>query len=292
MADQALAVTVRPPFALPESLGATLVLVRHGESTYVAEGRFQGRHDPGLSSLGQRQAELVAQRLARREEGTLLPVPPGAPAAVWHSPLRRAADTARVIAEQQPDTPPLMARSGFIELAQGEWEGLLHSEVHSRWPAQLAGWRRDPVNAHAPGGEALGDASDRVAQALREVITQVTAPAEQAARPSADTAAAVAAARSQAVPGYPDSAPAGTSVQPWAVLVAHDGIFRLLLMTLLGVPYDRFWSFPFSLCAISVISFSDGVAALRAHNLSEHLAPLSAAEVAAQEARGDRRGAL
>jgi broad specificity phosphatase PhoE len=267
-------------------------MVRHGESTYVAEGRFQGRHDPGLSPLGQRQAQLVAERLARREEGALLPVPPGVPVGIWHSPLRRAADTARAVAEQQIDRPPLIVSEGFIELAQGEWEGLLHNEVHARWPGELASWRRDPFHAHAPGGESLADAGGRVADALGEVITRLAAAHGEAARPSPDTAADLAATRSQAVPGYPDSSPAGRTVEPWAVLVAHDGIFRLALMTLLDLPYERFWSFPFSLCAISVISLAEGVPALRAHNLAQHLAPLAAREAAAEEARGDRRGAL
>ena len=55
---------------LPPNLVATLVLVRHGESTWVAEGRFQGRQDPPLSELGQQQAQLVANRLAHRDEQT------------------------------------------------------------------------------------------------------------------------------------------------------------------------------------------------------------------------------
>ena len=44
------------------------------------------------------------------------------------------------------------------------------------------------------------------------------------------------------------------------------------LLTMLGMPLERFWSFPFSLCAISVLSLRGGVASLRAHNLADHLA--------------------
>lgn len=278
------------PFALPPQLSATLVLIRHGESTYVAEGRFQGRHDPSLSALGERQAELVARRLAQRDSGTPLPIPPDGPLRIWHSPLLRAAETARAIAHAQGESVPLNASEGLIELAQGEWEGLLHSEVHARWPAELAAWRRDPLHAHAPGGEALGHAAERVSGALRRLVDELA----EAGRPdgaSPDSAGDLAAARRQPVPGYPDAL-AGQPNEPWVVAVAHDGIFRLVLMTLLGLPYERFWSFPFNLCAISVIALHDGVAALRAHNLSEHLAPLAAEERAAEEARGDRRGAL
>jgi len=279
------------PLSLPASLVASLALVRHGESTYVAEGRFQGRHDPVLSPLGERQAELAAGRLAARREGSPLPLPPGPAAAIWHSPLRRAADTARAIARAQGGVR-LLSSEGLIELAQGEWEGLLHGEVHGRWPSELAAWRRDPLHAHAPGGEALSDGARRVGAALHELIEHLAAEGAAAGRPSPDTAGDLAAARGQPVPGYPDPPVDGRAPEPWAVVVAHDGISRLILMTLLGLPYERFWSFPFNLCSITVISLRDGVAALRAHNLSEHLAPLAADERAAEEARGDRRGAL
>jgi broad specificity phosphatase PhoE len=81
-------------------------------------------------------------------------------------------------------------------------------------------------------------------------------------------------------------------LEPWGVLVAHDGIFRVLMLTLFALPLERFWSFPFNLCAITVVSFQNGVPVLRAHNLAEHLAPLAEEARAAAEARGDRRGAL
>ncbi len=241
------------------------MLVRHGESVWVAEGRFQGRRDPALSALGERQAELVGRRLAQPNDGTPLPIPAGLPIGLWHSPLRRAADTAHAIARLQPAEVPLVPAPGLIELAQGEWEGLLHSEVRARWPEQLARWRSAPTEAHAPGGEPLLSAAVRVRSTLGDIFTALAA--EPAA--SDDPAA-----------------------QPWAVIVAHDGIFRLALMALLEVPYERFWSFPFNLCAISVITLHEGAAALRAHNLSEHLTPLTIDERAAAEARGDRRGAL
>ena len=95
------------------------------------------------------------------------------------------------------------------------------------------------------------------------------------------------------VPGYERAATtADVPPEPWAPLIAHDGIFRLSLISLLGLPLERFWSFPFTLASITVVTLHNGVAALRAHNLSEHLAPLAVQERAAEEARGDRRGAL
>ena len=121
------------------------------------------------------------------------------------------------------------------------------TEVSTRWPAELAAWRRSPVDNHAPGGEALAAAAARVAGVGSELL----------------------------------SALAGVDRgEPWALVVAHDGIFRLLLITLLGLSLEHFWSFPFNLCAVSVMGIRDGSVALRAHNL------------AAAEFGADRGGAL
>jgi broad specificity phosphatase PhoE len=289
--------------ALPESLAGTLVLVRHGESTYVAEGRFQGRQDAPLSELGRRQAAMVAGRLAQRDEGTPLPIPLGPPLGVWHSPLSRAADTAREIAAAQPSPINLRPLGQLTEIAQGEWEGLPATDVRARWPAELAAWRRAPTSNNAPGGEPVLDAAARVREGLALVIgalAQAGSPDEEVQTGARSAGAHSAGAHSagahsipdRLVPGYPRPPRLTDAADPWAVMVAHDGIFRLALMSLLEVPYERFWSFPFNLCAVTVVALSGGIASLRAHNLSEHLAPLAEEERAAAEARGDRRGAL
>ncbi|MEO6351132.1 MAG: histidine phosphatase family protein [Candidatus Limnocylindrales bacterium] len=286
------------PLRIDRRIAGTLVLVRHGESTWVAEGRFQGRQDPPLSELGIRQAKLVADRLAQRDDHTPLPIPKGAPIGIWHSPLQRAADTALEVAAQlsHEDGSPvdISLSPGLTEIAQGDWEGRPHTEVKSRWAHELAAWRRTPAQAHAPGGEPLVKAAGRVGNALAEIVSAlaVASPGYDAA-PSSDEAGDLASLRYDPVPGYPSSR-AGSDLppEPWAVVVAHDGIFRLALMNLLGVPLERFWSFPFNLASITVVSIHEGVAALRAHNLSDHLEPVAVAERAAQESRGERRGAL
>ena len=270
---------------IPGGLDATVVLVRHGESTWIAEGRFQGRQDPPLSALGERQAALVGERLALRDDQTPLPIPIGAPIGIWHSPLGRATQTAQAIAAAQASTVPMNATEGLIELAQGEWEGQPHAVVTTRWAAELEAWRKSPETSHAPGGESLAEASQRVRAALDAVYAALGAHATGDETPDAPVAR-------DPVPGYPTAAGASPTTDPWAVLVAHDGIFRVVLMTILNVPIERFWSFPFNLCAITVVTLHDGAAALRAHNLSEHLAPIAAEARAAAEARGDRRGAL
>jgi broad specificity phosphatase PhoE len=272
---------------LPSRLTATLVLVRHGESTWIAEGRFQGRLDPPLSPLGERQARLVGQRLADRRAGAPLPIPAAAPLGIWHSPLSRAAQTARAIAEAQPSSVALRPVGDLTEIAQGEWEGLPHAEVRARWPNELAAWRRSPVTHPAPGGASLADAGARVMKALGGILAELDPAA------TTDTEAVADMLSFDPVPGYLAAEPAAQPpAENWAIAVAHDGIFRLALMSLLGVSHSRFWSFPFNLCAISIIGFAAGVPLLRAHNLADHLTPLADEERAAAEARGERRGAL
>jgi phosphoserine phosphatase len=280
VADPADPVAIRP-LEVPRRIAASLVLIRHGESTWVAEGRFQGRQDPPLSALGVRQAELVADRLAQRDERTPLPIPAGLPARIWHSPLERAAHTARIIAERQPGPVQLQPADSLSEIAQGDWEGQFATEVRTRWATELAAWRATPARFHAPGGEPLLDAYERVRAGLGELLSGLTT-ADGDVMPAYDP-----------VPGYATVASsADARTEPWVVLVAHDGIFRLVLIALLGVPLERFWSFPFNLAALTVVTVHDGVAALRAHNLADHLAPLADEDRAAAEARGERRGAL
>jgi len=90
------------------------------------------------------------------------------------------------------------------------------------------------------------------------------------------------------VPGYGDA----RATHPWTITVAHDGVFKVLLLTLFDLPLERFWMWSMDLCAITIIEFRGGQPVLRAHNLTGHLAPLlDEAAVDAQEAR-NRSGAL
>jgi broad specificity phosphatase PhoE len=234
------------------------VLLRHGETTWVAEDRFQGWKDPPLSDLGERQAALAAQRLADAStRGTFLPLPHELPVGIWHSPLARAERTAALIAERLPGVTVTESR-GLLEIGQGEWEGRLNDDVAREDGARLAAWRRDATSAYAPGGESLEDATARVRTGLAEVLRAL----EQ------------------------------SRGDPWAILVGHGGSLRLVLLSALDLALDRYWSFDFAVCAISVIRISGGRATLMAHNVTDHLAPLVGDPTAAAEARGERSGAL
>jgi probable phosphoglycerate mutase len=190
-------------------------------------------------------------------------VPDIPPLAIWHSPLRRAEQTARAIHEAREADTPLRGLAALTELAQGEWEGLTHAQVRERHAAELAAWRSDPVHHHAPGGESLEAAMARADEAL-DAILERAAPEELGGPQDAPA---------EPVLGYEDVY-GRSRLQAWSIVVAHDGLLRLLLLRLLGVPMEHFWSFPFALASVSVVDLAGEASRLRSHNLDEHIAAL------------------
>ncbi len=265
---------------MPDGLDATVLLVRHGESEWVAEGRFQGHGDPELSALGHRQALLTAQRIANRGRTPALPLPVTAPRAIVHSPLRRAARTAALIREhlegQLAASIEAVADPGLMEIGQGEWEGRLAAEITERWGDILSAWRLDPISAWAPGGESLRIVDARVRAMLRARLAELATLA-----PPGTTN------RSQVL-GYHEPA----TDEPWLILVGHDGVFKIVLLALLDLPLARFWTLPFALCGLTVVELRGGRPRLRLHNATDHLAALEDEAALARDAERRRSGAL
>ena len=243
------------------------------------EGRFQGQLDTPLSPTGRRQAELAGRRLARPDASPALPIPATVPLEIAHSPLARAAETATAvataIARAHRVDVPLRADRGFAEIGQGDWEGRPAAEIVERWGALLEAWHADPVSAWAPGGESLPQVQARVVRSADEVVATLTTPESPAPR----TPSQLVRPSRRVLDG------------PWSIVVAHDGVFKVVLLTLFGLPLDRFWTFPFGLCGITIVELVDGRARLRAHNLTAHLAPLEERAQEVSEER-ERLGAL
>lgn len=268
---------------VPEGLDATLVLLRHGESEWIRENRFQGQAETPLSAVGRRQAALAAERLARPHASPALPVPLGRPIEIVHSPLARTRATAEAVgtaiaSEPEGAAVPVRPDPGIMEIGQGEWEGVTHDEIMRRWPAELSAWRRRPQETWAPGGESIAQVQARVRPALAGVLERL---GRDYPRGSLD--------RPQ-VGGYPGVGPGAG--QPWSILVGHDGVFKIVLLSLFDLPLDRFWMFTFALCGITVVEFRGGRAVLRAHNLTEHLASLLDERAQEDAERRARSGAL
>jgi broad specificity phosphatase PhoE len=221
----------------------------------------------------------VARRLAAPHDPPALPLPEGAAREIAHSPLRRAAQTAeRIAAAAEAAGSPVAGRAddGLLEIGQGEWEGLHRDEIGARFGAELAAWRRTPTYAWAPGGESLAEVAARLRPALMTLLGRLA----EGGRPGTIDRDQVA--------GYAGHGGDG----PWSIAVAHDGVFKVALLTLFDLPLERFWMWTMDLCAITVVEFRAGRPVLRAHNLTGHLAGLLDEEAqAAQEARS-RSGAL
>ena len=130
-----------------------LTVVRHAETDWNREHRFQGWSDTPLSETGRAQAEAAARLLARESL-----------AAVWASPLRRARETAEAIA--RPHGLPVRIHAGLSEIRFGAWEGLTGDEVRARFPDEHRRWREAPGEAVWPGAETLGEVRARALEAL------------------------------------------------------------------------------------------------------------------------------
>ncbi len=127
-----------------------LIIIRHGESVWNREGRYQGQMDAPLSELGLRQAEALAERLRYEPLDAL-----------FTSPLQRAARTAEAVARYHPHAP-LQTTPALLEIHHGEWQGLLVEEVIERYSDGLREWRQHPTRAQMPGGESFSNVLKRV----------------------------------------------------------------------------------------------------------------------------------
>lgn len=114
---------------LPErGKGQRLLLVRHGETDWNRQGRFQGQIDIPLNSHGRSQAEAAGRFLAD------VPIQ-----RAYTSAMARPRQTAEAILRHHPGVP-LTSTTGLLEIGHGHWEGRLESEIASGWPDLLADW--------------------------------------------------------------------------------------------------------------------------------------------------------
>lgn len=171
-----------------------ILLARHGETPWNAEGRYQGQADIPLSEVGESQARALGQRLKDLRIDRAVA-----------SPLSRARRTAEM-ALGESRAAMLSLDQGLAEIAHGEWEGLLASEINARDPKLMQAWRETPQTVQMPGGESLQQVFDRAWPAF-----------------------------ARACEGLSDDAT--------LLVVAHDAVNRALLCQVLGMPMSNFWRF-------------------------------------------------
>ena len=122
----------------------TWYLVRHGETTWNAEGRMQGQFESRLNALGHAQAARSGATLGR------LGV-----AQIYASPMLRVRETLAEIAPHLPLAPTFDDR--LKEWSSGDWSGFLYADIAKRWPVEFAAWEADRYGVRPPGGENFVD---------------------------------------------------------------------------------------------------------------------------------------
>ncbi len=202
-----------------------ILLARHGETRWNAEGRYQGQMDIPLSPVGEQQARLLGERLRD--------VPISRAVA---SPLLRAKLTAE-LALQAQRAGDLLLDPDLQEIAHGEWEGLLASEIRERDPDLLGAWREAPETVQMPGGESLQQVLDRAWPALLRAME-------------------------------------GLGDDDTLLIVAHDAVNRVLLCRILGLPLSRLWSFRQAPTTINLLEGpnADRLEVVRLNDCNHHTA--------------------
>jgi len=136
-----------------------LILVRHGETAWNVKKVFRGRADVALDEVGIGQAELLGKYLANWQLE-----------AVYSSPLRRALDTANMVARYQKTA--VTTAEGLTDLDYGEWQSLSAREVKRLYPALLNEWHSHPHRVKMPGGESLEDVRRRTVEAVDGILAK------------------------------------------------------------------------------------------------------------------------
>ncbi len=145
----------------PENSRTHLVLIRHGQTDWNVEGRYQGHNDLPLNATGRAQAGALADQLAGQSFK-----------AIYSSDLRRAYETASIIADRLG--LPVRIDERLKEIDLGEWEGMLFSDIMARYPAEWGQRQHDPAYSCPPGGETPDALSTRVGAALDEIARRHT----------------------------------------------------------------------------------------------------------------------
>ena len=169
-----------------------LVLVRHGETDGDSSIRYHGITDVQLSALGRRQIGAVRTALSGR-----FATPP---ALVFASPLRRALESARLLADGAREVTSV---EEFREIHFGLFEGLTADEIRDRYPDEYRRWLRErgAPDFTFPAGENRRDFTARVERGLERTLHLSD--------------------RDAALGG-------------WILLVAHRGVIRTIVSRLTG----------------------------------------------------------
>jgi len=138
---------------------AKLILARHGETVWNVEKVYRGRTDVSLDEVGIKQAELLGKNLGSWKLE-----------AIYSSPLKRALDTANIVARYQKIG--VHVAKGLIDFDYGEWQSLPEQEARRLYPTLHSEWHNNPHKVKMPGGESLEDVRSRVIEVVDDVLSK------------------------------------------------------------------------------------------------------------------------
>jgi broad specificity phosphatase PhoE len=133
------------------------IIIRHARAVGNPDHRFIGQLDVALDTLGRQQAEALARRLKTLSITRIV-----------SSDLQRAVDTASPTATELGLVLETDVR--LREINNGEWSGLLPSEIEDRWPEMWASYMGG-ADVKRPGGESWVEVRNRVIEAVQEHIS-------------------------------------------------------------------------------------------------------------------------
>ncbi|QGU00262.1 Phosphoglycerate mutase family protein [Candidatus Syntrophocurvum alkaliphilum] len=133
-------------------------LLRHGETNWNYEQRYQGHTDIPLNDIGKEQARTVGKYLYKKEKIE----------AIYCSDLSRTKETAEIIADYLRLQVKCDAR--FREMSFGDWEGKTFTEVHNNYKEEFNEWVKDTLNTVVPGSkESFTQVRERAFTSLEEI---------------------------------------------------------------------------------------------------------------------------
>jgi len=157
--------------AIPEKRsrfkGIRLLLVRHGETDWNRDGRFQGQIDIPLNENGHKQAAQAGEFLKTVHID-----------AAVSSSMKRPKETAEGILKHHPNVT-LETTDQLWEISHGEWEGMLETDIESGYPGMLSEWQSKPETVQMPGGENLDDVWRRAKKGWGDIVKTYSEGNEQ-----------------------------------------------------------------------------------------------------------------
>ncbi|MBZ4653671.1 MAG: pspA 1 [Peptococcaceae bacterium] len=197
-----------------------LIFVRHGLTIWNYEFRYQGHTDIELSEEGIAQAQALQKRLSTEK-----------PSAIYSSDLRRAWQTAQIIAEAFG--LPVNLLPELREINFGVWEGLTYRDLEKNYPELLKTWLETPDQLVIPGGETFAMVQERALKAVKDIAQQ-----------------------------YPDDT---------VIIVTHGGTIAAIICGLQGEHLSSMWKYKHGNTAVTILRVDKNRTVVEILNDTSHL---------------------